>query len=547
MPGTRYNRFLDIHLVSQGAGNTKNLLPGQTGTYRYDFQSDFTGQRDAYEAKLNARFAADIANQVAMARMFGMPAPAAERAQILTIGHVLGSQMGLPMQNLEPRHFVACYVDLGSLGAGKPVIPELETLVKWVCASESAAGTPLRGKIRLNCHGAGTATAGLLMGKSNLSPEDLVDALMRHGLATRSMQYTGGLKNVVSRTARWKPDAEVNACEKCTKAFTLLRRRHHCRNCGGIFCDACTTKRRTLKNPLTENGRATGTVPDCRVCDACAFEVEKVVITDVKAGKGLAQITLAMCLAARTKEEFSLAKAGFARNSVGRRLVNCLSRKGVHGIQVSGSNEVIAWDGQKRGLTQSFSLKYPGMARDTRPAAGLIQDDFEGTGWAGFVDLARVSVSIPNSVLGGNEPNPVIPPIINDPTYASIRNQKIVPVKGGNAIAFGAFAADRVTGNLVNRACSQWEFTSWNKAEVPIGMIPELTRSATDIGGDAMPSFKAPKSPAASMPPLQMKTIMLEARARGVTIQRDPRDPTRLVVTGMEERGFKDYKIFEVT
>jgi hypothetical protein len=40
---------------------------------------------------------------------------------------------------------------------------------------------------------------------------------------------------------------------------------------------------------------------------------------------------------------------------------------------------------------------------------------------------------------------------------------------------------------------------------------------------------------------------MLEARARGVTIQKDPKNPVRLVVSGVEERRFKDYKVFDVS
>lgn len=29
----------------------------------------------------------------------------------------------------------------------------------------------------------------------------------------------------------------------CGRPFTLLRRRHHCRGCGRIFCDACSPLR----------------------------------------------------------------------------------------------------------------------------------------------------------------------------------------------------------------------------------------------------------------------------------------------------------------
>lgn len=547
MPGTQYDRFLDVHLVSSKVKDQTEILADQTSKYQYDFQSDFTSQRRAYVQKLDAKFRDDIAEEVRMARFFGTPAPAAQKTQTLTISHVLGSQgAALPMQNLEPLHYVSCYVDLESLRPGNPPIAELDALVKWVCARQDNSGSPKIGKLRLNCHGAGRANAGLLMGNSNLSPEDLVDSLMRHGLTTRKTQYSSQRQNVVGQAARWKADAEVNACEKCRKGFTILRRKHHCRRCGGIFCDACTTKRRPLKNPLTENGRAAGTVEDCRVCDACAVEADKIVTTEAKAGKGLAQITLAMCLAARTKEEFSVAKTGFVRNSVGQRIARNLSLKGVHGIRVSASNEVVRWDSQGGGLTQCFSLQYPGMSRATKPTSGLVADPFEGTGWAGTVDVGRESVSIPNSVLGGNEADPAIPPIVGDPTYASIRDQKIVPIHGGTAIAFGVFAADRATGRLLEQAYRKWKFDSWSKSEVLVGTIPELTRFATDLEGFKTTNISAGRK-GPSLPPVLMKTIMLNSRYRGVTIQRDPKDPARLIVSGFEERRYKDFKVFEVS
>jgi hypothetical protein len=217
---------------------------------QYDFQGDVAGQQTAYADKLNAKFRADIADEVRMARMLRVPAPQAQQTQTRVISHVLGTGGAtLPMQSLEPLHYVSCHVDLESLRQGKPLIPEFGELIKWVCAPESSDGRPKIGKLRLNCHGAGEYNQGLLMGKSNLGPEALVDALMRHGLTTRSMQFSstqqnavgqtvswkerseGGVVKVREATARWKADNEANACEneKCKKQFTFVRRKHHCR------------------------------------------------------------------------------------------------------------------------------------------------------------------------------------------------------------------------------------------------------------------------------------------------------------------------------
>eukprot|EP01098_Paradermamoeba_levis_P014345 TRINITY_DN6814_c0_g1_i1.p1 TRINITY_DN6814_c0_g1~~TRINITY_DN6814_c0_g1_i1.p1 ORF type:complete len:250 (+),score=62.38 TRINITY_DN6814_c0_g1_i1:109-858(+) len=42
-----------------------------------------------------------------------------------------------------------------------------------------------------------------------------------------------------SQPPPWKPDDLVNACEHCRSEFWFFSRKHHCRNCGGIFCGNC--------------------------------------------------------------------------------------------------------------------------------------------------------------------------------------------------------------------------------------------------------------------------------------------------------------------
>lgn len=40
----------------------------------------------------------------------------------------------------------------------------------------------------------------------------------------------------------WQPDAEALACNGCRSAFSMLRRRHHCRKCGRVFCHSCAPR-----------------------------------------------------------------------------------------------------------------------------------------------------------------------------------------------------------------------------------------------------------------------------------------------------------------
>eukprot|EP01012_Entosiphon_sulcatum_P006242 TRINITY_DN12935_c0_g1_i1.p1 TRINITY_DN12935_c0_g1~~TRINITY_DN12935_c0_g1_i1.p1 ORF type:complete len:502 (+),score=98.92 TRINITY_DN12935_c0_g1_i1:121-1626(+) len=51
---------------------------------------------------------------------------------------------------------------------------------------------------------------------------------------------------VCMESVEWKPDSAVSACEMCSSPFNLVRRRHHCRACGGIFCGGCSRVRSQL-------------------------------------------------------------------------------------------------------------------------------------------------------------------------------------------------------------------------------------------------------------------------------------------------------------
>ena len=66
---------------------------------------------------------------------------------------------------------------------------------------------------------------------------------------------------------RWVENDEVEACHRCGSHFSFWRRRHHCRNCGQIFCFDCCNYFRTINNLLK-----TGTQ---RVCVDCVKTIDK--------------------------------------------------------------------------------------------------------------------------------------------------------------------------------------------------------------------------------------------------------------------------------
>lgn len=61
--------------------------------------------------------------------------------------------------------------------------------------------------------------------------------------------------------AYWQKDEEASHCNLCGEGFSLTRRRHHCRNCGFVFCSNCSSH----TSPIAMRG-ITASV---RVCDPC--------------------------------------------------------------------------------------------------------------------------------------------------------------------------------------------------------------------------------------------------------------------------------------
>jgi len=61
----------------------------------------------------------------------------------------------------------------------------------------------------------------------------------------------------------WIPSENVKTCKSCDVPFTLFTRKHHCRNCGHVFCNSCTTERRNINKQSK------------RVCTDCVVEIDQ--------------------------------------------------------------------------------------------------------------------------------------------------------------------------------------------------------------------------------------------------------------------------------
>ena len=61
------------------------------------------------------------------------------------------------------------------------------------------------------------------------------------------------------KSSEWVADHAATHCKGCDSGFSVTLRKHHCRNCGDIFCANCSQRKVMLpssKNPV-------------RVCDSC--------------------------------------------------------------------------------------------------------------------------------------------------------------------------------------------------------------------------------------------------------------------------------------
>lgn len=85
------------------------------------------------------------------------------------------------------------------------------------------------------------AELGSHLSESKLRVEDMKEAQM------------------VAKDLQWKGDKDATHCKSCEKEFSLSRRKHHCRNCGDIFCNECSDN----KMPLPSSAKPV------RVCDDC--------------------------------------------------------------------------------------------------------------------------------------------------------------------------------------------------------------------------------------------------------------------------------------
>ncbi|XP_019177440.1 PREDICTED: protein FREE1-like [Ipomoea nil] len=148
------------------------------------------------------------------------------------------------------------------------------------------------------------------MGETN-RPSDLTRSGSEQ-LADRKKGFTDWMKIMKPQNEEkdhWVPDEAVTKCNNCKCDFNAFVRRHHCRNCGDIFCDKCTQGRIALT--ADENAQ------QVRVCDQCMAEVTQRLSNAKEAAQRIGGLQSHEDLARKLKEEMSKNRKTTGKSSEG--------------------------------------------------------------------------------------------------------------------------------------------------------------------------------------------------------------------------------------
>jgi hypothetical protein len=479
-----YNRYWDLHLCSSTFTAEDKQDPRydfftHRGTeYRYDFLGDMQRQGDYREAKAEGYESGAWATLMSRANATVLDSSELTHSQK---SFLLPSTQGGISEELSRLRYVGCLVSIERLSDGN-TYPQLQSLVRWISDANTI------NKLRINCHGSGKSRDGFQMG-GKLSPEDLVDALVRHGLSIgpKAKNLAG-----LAHAARWKRDNEVTECEgSCTPKtkFSFTRRRHHCRRCGGIFCDTCSSWKVDLDIALAgESDKTVTNVKNARVCANCFKDawdhkltlvggeaVHNRALTDRETKYGLKQITLGLCLGAVSDDGFSLERGtrstnaraqaglpGFVSGSLACRLIEALRQRGLRGIKITASNQVVS--GSTGCIQNQLLVEFPrGRGLIPQPQGGLAQAQ------RGRHNFGKKSdFDFPAKVWGESDGLKGLWDVCATGRPADIPNSSEISLHSANprSLVFGGVGNDRSAFRFLKyQFFANWRFTGWVEKE----------------------------------------------------------------------------------
>ncbi|KAF5451235.1 hypothetical protein F2P56_026355 [Juglans regia] len=200
-------------------------------------------------------------------------------------------------------------------------VTDSSTLAFW--SKSSVDIEPRRIRLQSNSYTTNTlldtVTAATVQIKEMGGRSRPVDSLKINEQPTDKKKGFGDWMNIIKpgneEKDHWVPDEAVSKCTSCGTDFGAFVRRHHCRNCGDIFCDKCTHGRIALT--VDENAQPV------RVCDRCMAEVTQRLSNAKEAASKPVAVQSHEDLAKKLQEEMERnrrASSGSKSDGSGRRL-----------------------------------------------------------------------------------------------------------------------------------------------------------------------------------------------------------------------------------
>lgn len=153
------------------------------------------------------------------------------------------------------------YFPEGDLGWNQYVMEEKE-LTMWDVLVEMLLAA--RGKVS-------ALTSGDISSKFSWMSTHLLEQAWQEMAQTLTEASFGNVREIIeAEPPTWMADSSASACMLCSVRFhPIMRSRHHCRFCGGVFCGECSRGRSLLPVKFRISDPQ-------RVCDVCCVRLESV-------------------------------------------------------------------------------------------------------------------------------------------------------------------------------------------------------------------------------------------------------------------------------
>ncbi|XP_055513977.1 myotubularin-related protein 4 isoform X4 [Leucoraja erinacea] len=159
---------------------------------------------------------------------------------------------------------------------------------KTVCGSNLNSLTypkdALQEKPSNNVHPHATANREMETCLRESDDSDIEESLSIHSDDQRSEASWEPVDRKETEVTRWVPDHMASHCFNCDSEFWLAKRRHHCRNCGNVFCANCCHLKlpipdQQLYDPVLVCNSCYDHVQACRTRDIMSQQLKKPIAT----------------------------------------------------------------------------------------------------------------------------------------------------------------------------------------------------------------------------------------------------------------------------